>query len=179
MAATTLQHLTCVYTDAVLSVLRPLIQEERKRVLLIGRSYGGWVATEAAKPDLQVNNRKAQSHAGGVIGILYIGAFIIPEGESVHSFFQPKDGSFLVPPFDEFHKHGVAGLATPKDADKFFFNGLDPREALEWAATLTASPTPITKLSNDAYAELPCAYLILTISNSRVHSNNNPRHLTT
>ncbi|KAI0971461.1 alpha/beta-hydrolase [Xylaria arbuscula] len=148
-------------TDAVLGVLRPLIREEQKRVLIIGHSSGGWVATEAARPELQAKKRKVEGLAGGIIGILYIGAFIIPVGESVHSFFQPKDGSFLVPPFVEFHKHGGAGLATPKDADKFFFNGLDPNEALEWASTLTASPVPTTKLSNDAYAELPCAYLIL------------------
>lgn len=33
--------------------------------------------------------------------------------------------------------------------------------AEKWVATLTASPVLATKLSNNAYAALPCAYLIL------------------
>ncbi|KAI8949819.1 alpha/beta-hydrolase [Xylaria longipes] len=134
-------------TDTILSVLNPLILEQGKRVLIVGHSSGGWVATEAARPELQAKTRKDQGLTGGVIGILYIGAFIIPVGESVHSFFQPKDGSFVVPPFLDFHT--------------FFFNDLEPKVAENWVATLTASPVLTTKLSNDAYAALPCAYLIL------------------
>ncbi|KAI3328442.1 alpha/beta-hydrolase [Ustulina deusta] len=148
-------------TDTILSILSPLILEQGKRVLVVGHSSGGWVATEATRPELQAKTRKDQGLAGGVIGILYIGAFVIPVGESVHSFFQPKNGSFMVPPFLEFHKPGGAGLATPKDAEKFFFNDLEPTVAEKWVATLTASPVLATKLSNNAYAALPCAYLIL------------------
>ncbi|KAI0141263.1 alpha/beta-hydrolase [Xylariaceae sp. FL1272] len=141
-------------------VLKPLIIDQKKEVLLIAHSSGGWVATEVARPDLQATTRKKQGLAGGVIGIFYIGAFIIPVGESVHTFFQPKDGSFVVPPFLEFHNHGGAGLGTVKEAETFFFNDLSPDEAMKWAGTLTASPVLTTKLQNDAYAALPCAYLI-------------------
>ncbi|KAI1746705.1 alpha/beta-hydrolase [Xylaria castorea] len=148
-------------TDTILGILKPLILEQDKRVLIVGHSSGGWVATEAARPELQTKTRKDQGRAGGIVGIFYIGAFIIPVGESVHSFFQPKDGSFMVPPFLEFHKPGAAGLATPKDANKFFFNDLESKVAKKWAATLTASPVLPTQLSNNAYAALPCAYLIL------------------
>ncbi|KAI0110724.1 alpha/beta-hydrolase [Nemania sp. FL0031] len=149
-------------TDTILSILRRLVLEEGKRVLIVGHSYGGWVATNAARPELQEKTRKTQGLAGGVIGIFYIGAFVIPVGESVHSFFQPKDGTFMVPSYLEFHKLGQAGLGTPKDdADKSFFNDLDETAAKTWLATLTASPILTTKLSNDAYSALPCAYLIL------------------
>ena len=42
------------------------------------------------------------------------------------------------------------------------FNDLPSEEAANWAKTLTASPTTaITKLTNDAYKALPCAYLLL------------------
>ncbi|KAI1480773.1 hypothetical protein F4774DRAFT_424699 [Daldinia eschscholtzii] len=81
--------------------------------------------------------------------------------ESIHSFFQPKDGSLLVPPFMQFHKHGAAGLGTIVEADKYLFNDLKTSEAERWTATLTASPVSTTKLMNNAYAALPCAYLIL------------------
>ncbi|KAI1368211.1 alpha/beta-hydrolase [Xylaria arbuscula] len=145
----------------ILSLLSSLILEKGRRVLVIGHSAGGWVATEAARPEFQEKQRKGRGLTGGIIGIFYFGAFIIPVGESIHSFFQPKDGPLMTPPFVEFHKHGGAGLGTPKDAHKFFFNDLEPEVAQKWAATLTASPIMTTKLSNDAYAALPCAYLIL------------------
>jgi len=89
--------------QAVLRVLQPLVEEQGKDVLLIGHSYGGWVATEAARPELQAKKRKREGVAGGIIGILYVGAFVIPVGESVQSFFQPKDGSFVQPHFMRFH----------------------------------------------------------------------------
>ncbi|KAI1489524.1 alpha/beta-hydrolase [Biscogniauxia mediterranea] len=129
----------------VLGVLNPVV-DRGKRVILLAHSSGGWVATEAARPELQAKHRKASGLPGGIIGILYMGAFIIPVGESVHSFFQPKDGSFVTPPFMKFHKHGGAGLGTI---------------AQKWAQTLTASPVLTTKLTNDAYSNLPCAYLVL------------------
>jgi hypothetical protein len=89
-------------TAAVLSVVEPLV-EAGKEVLIVGHSSGGWVATQAARPDLQAKVRTSQKLAGGVIGILYAGAFVIPVGESVTSFFQPKDGNFVTPPFMTFH----------------------------------------------------------------------------
>lgn len=86
--------------QVVLEVLKPLV-EQGKDVLLLAHSAGGWVATEAARPELQSKNRAASS--GGIIGIFYMGAFVIPVGESVNTFFQPKDGNFVVPPFMTFH----------------------------------------------------------------------------
>ncbi|KAL2168255.1 hypothetical protein VTG60DRAFT_223 [Thermothelomyces hinnuleus] len=147
-------------TEAVLGVLRPLV-EAGKKVLLVGHSSGGWVATQAARHDLQAPVRRSKGLAGGVIGIFYAGAFVIPVGESIHSFFQPKDGSFVTPPFMTFHKHGAAGLGTIVNAEHFLFNDLDADSAKQWAATLTASPVMTTKLSNNAYSALPCAYLFL------------------
>ncbi|KAI0884108.1 alpha/beta-hydrolase [Annulohypoxylon maeteangense] len=148
-------------TDVILGVLRPLVNDKGKDVLMIGHSSGGWVATEAAKHELQLKSRKEKGLSGGVIGILYLGAFIVPIGESIHSFFQPKDGSSITPPFMTFHKNGAAGLGTIVEAEKFIFNGLEESDAKKWAAGLTASPVLTTKLSNNAYEALPCACLVL------------------
>ncbi|KAK6068003.1 hypothetical protein SCUP234_11337 [Seiridium cupressi] len=125
---------------------------------MVGHSAGGWVATQAAGPELQA---KTQNDQGGIIGILYVGAFIIPIGESINSFFQPNDGHPVVPPFMTFHRHGPAGLGTMVQPEKYLFNDLDAAEASKWANTLTASPILTTKLTNNAYASLPCAYLVL------------------
>ncbi|KAI1395625.1 alpha/beta-hydrolase [Hypoxylon fuscum] len=145
----------------ILDVLEPLVNDQKKKVLVVAHSSGGWVATETARPELQAKARKDKGLAGGIIGILYMGAFIVPVGESIHSFFQPKDGTFMIPPFLKFHKPGAAGLATPSEAETYFFNDLATDVGKKWATTLTASPILTTKLSNDAYAALPCAYLVL------------------
>ncbi|KAI0897684.1 Alpha/Beta hydrolase protein [Annulohypoxylon nitens] len=147
-------------TEVILNILNSVINRG-KEVLIIGHSSGGWVAAQAARPELQVKSRKDKGLTGGIIGILFVGAFIIPVGESVHSFFQPKDGTFVTPPYMRFHKHGGAGLGTIVQAEKFLFNDLNRVEAEKWAATLTASPILSTKLTNDAYGALPCAYVIL------------------
>lgn len=89
-------------TQAVLEVLQPLV-EQGENVLLVAHSSGGWVATQVSRPELQAKFRAEKGLSGGVIGIFYMGAFVIPVGESVSSFFQPKDGSFVTPPFMTFH----------------------------------------------------------------------------
>lgn len=59
--------------------------------------------------------------------------------------------------------HGPQGLGTVVSPEKYMFNDLDPEEGAKWGKTLTASPNGVTKLTNDAYSALPCAYLILEI----------------
>ncbi|PYI03138.1 alpha/beta-hydrolase [Aspergillus sclerotiicarbonarius CBS 121057] len=142
-------------------LLDKLINQESKQVLLLGHSSGGLVAAQAATPGLQYKSRQAKGQSGGVIGIFYVGAFVIPVGESVHTFFQPKEGPLVTPPFMRFHKHGFDGLGTVVEAHRYIFDGLDPEEAAKWAATLTASPISTGVLTNDATSALPCAYLVL------------------
>ncbi|GAW18443.1 hypothetical protein ANO14919_079190 [Xylariales sp. No.14919] len=93
--------------ETILGILNPLILEG-KRVLIVGHSVGGWVATDVAKPELQEKTRGAQSLAGGIIRTFYISAFIVPVGKYMASFlkYQSKEGSFIVPPFLELHKPG-------------------------------------------------------------------------
>ncbi|PLB50870.1 alpha/beta-hydrolase [Aspergillus steynii IBT 23096] len=146
--------------DVVVQLLRELIGNG-KYVLLMAHSSGGWVATQAAIPELQSKNRRAKGQAGGIIGLFYLGAFVIPVGESVHSFFQPKDGPPVTPPFMRFYEPGVSGVGTIVNAREYLFNDLDAESADRWAATLTASPVMTGVLTNDAYSVLPCAYLVL------------------
>ncbi|KAL3491088.1 alpha/beta-hydrolase [Aspergillus germanicus] len=147
--------------NQVIEVIEKLVDQDGKLVLLVAHSSGGWVATQAAISELQAKTRRAEGKTGGIIGIFYIGAFLVPAGESVSSFFQPKDGSLVTPSFMRFHKHGFAGLGTPVDAPRHFFDDIPQEEAEAWAATLTASPIMTVKLTNDAYSALPCAYLVL------------------
>lgn len=90
--------------EVVNEILTKLIINERKNVILIGHSAGGFTATATAVPELQAKTRRAKGKSGGIVGIFYECAFLIPVGDSVHSFFQPKDGSSpVIPPYCEFH----------------------------------------------------------------------------
>lgn len=86
------------------NLLSRLIEGEGKNVLLIGYSTGGGSATAAAVPQLQARTRQAKSLPGGIVGIFYECAFVIPVGESINSFVRPKDGSPPVaPPYCQLH----------------------------------------------------------------------------
>ena len=92
--------------DAVVltQLLHSLIVDSSKHVIVIGHSSGGFVATYISVLALQAKKRKAEGKAEGIIGIFYEAAFLIPVGESVHSFFQPKDGSDpIIPPYSVVH----------------------------------------------------------------------------
>ncbi|KAL4874407.1 hypothetical protein BJY04DRAFT_203982 [Aspergillus karnatakaensis] len=86
------------------ALLDQLIKKENKQVLLAARSSGGYIATQAATPAYQAQARKRAGESGGIIGIFYFGAFLIPVGESVHTFFnkdvKPDDP---LPPFFKFY----------------------------------------------------------------------------
>ncbi len=84
-------------------LLSQLITKSGKHVLLVGHSSGAFTATMVAVPEFQAKIRKSKGASGGIIGIFYECGFLVPAGESVHSFFQPKDGSEpVIPPYSRF-----------------------------------------------------------------------------
>ncbi|CAN8099202.1 unnamed protein product [Discula destructiva] len=96
----------------IVEVLKPLVNAGKK-VLLIGHSAGGFVATQAALPEMQVKVRVTKDLSGGIIGIFYRGPFVIPVGESVNSFFQPKDGNLLRTAVHEVPCESIRNAAAP------------------------------------------------------------------
>ncbi|KAF2875740.1 hypothetical protein BDV95DRAFT_603145 [Massariosphaeria phaeospora] len=142
-------------------VLRDLIEKDSREVLIVAHSAGGWVATQSAVRDLQLQERRNKGLKGGIVGIMYYGAFVIPKGESISSFFQPKDGSITTPPWLTFHKYGRDGLGTLVEPEKYLLNGVEAKEATKWAKGLTATPVVRTVLTNDPYYSVPLAYVVL------------------
>ena len=81
---------------AVHGLLSQLLVNWGKRVLLIKHWAGAFTATM-----LQAKTREARGAWGGVIGLFYESGFMIPMGESVRGFFQPKDASeAVIPPYN-------------------------------------------------------------------------------
>ena len=68
-------------TEAITAVLRPLVENEGKDVLLFLHSYAGMPGAAAAT-GLAKSQRTQSGQAGGVIGLLFLGAFVVPEGLS-------------------------------------------------------------------------------------------------
>jgi pimeloyl-ACP methyl ester carboxylesterase len=77
----------------------PLLDQERKDVIIIAHSYGGIVAGGAAKGLGKLTRRQVHDKSTGVIGLVYIAGNIALEGESL---FQAIGGAY--PPFIKQHK---------------------------------------------------------------------------
>ena len=67
-------------TEAIRAILNPLV-DEGKDVLLFLHSYGGMPGAAAAT-GLAKMQRAQEGKLGGVIGLLFLGAFVVPEGLS-------------------------------------------------------------------------------------------------
>ncbi|KAJ5493299.1 hypothetical protein N7539_002045 [Penicillium diatomitis] len=68
-------------SKAIAAVLRPLVEEEGKDVLVLMHSYAGMPGAAAAT-GLAKTQRVQQGKRGGVVGLLFVGAFVVPEGLS-------------------------------------------------------------------------------------------------
>ena len=62
-----------------------------------------WVSTENATPELRFSARAKEGKSGGVFGIFYISGYILPVGQSIHSFFYPQGDSTPLSPFVTLH----------------------------------------------------------------------------
>ncbi|KAL4755569.1 alpha/beta hydrolase, partial [Aspergillus foveolatus] len=67
--------------DAIASVLRPIVEDEGKDVLLVMHSYAGMPGAAAAT-GLSKLQRDQEEKPGGVVGLVFLGAFVVPEGAS-------------------------------------------------------------------------------------------------
>ncbi|KAL9631338.1 MAG: hypothetical protein Q9164_005947 [Protoblastenia rupestris] len=68
--------------DFVRQQILPLIETDKKEVIMLPHSYGGIPAGGAAR-GLSKKSRSKKGIKGGVIGLLYMSAFVVPEGQSL------------------------------------------------------------------------------------------------
>ena len=80
---------------AVRAVVEALV-DEGKEVILIGHSYGGVPACQSVR-GLEKNQRVKDGKAGGIVRVIFMAAFVIPEGTSTFQY----TGGNLPPPWAE------------------------------------------------------------------------------
>jgi hypothetical protein len=67
--------------DAIIQTLHHLIEDEARDILLVMHSYAGMPGAGAAR-GLSKSERVKQGKSGGVVGLVFIAAFIVPDGVS-------------------------------------------------------------------------------------------------
>ncbi|KAH8432797.1 alpha/beta hydrolase [Aspergillus melleus] len=68
-------------TEAIAKTLRFLVEEEGKDVAVLMHSYAGMPGAAAAT-GLSKSQRSQHGKPGGIVGLIFIGAFVVPEGLS-------------------------------------------------------------------------------------------------
>ncbi len=83
-------------TKAVRQQCMSLIENQSKDLVLVCHSYGGMPAGGAAF-GLSKKDRIQQGKEGGIIGLVYITAFVVPEGTTLLAFLGGKHAPYLIP----------------------------------------------------------------------------------
>ncbi|KAH6649102.1 Alpha/beta hydrolase fold-1 [Truncatella angustata] len=106
------------------NVLIPLLDQEKRDVVIIAHSYGGVVAGGAAK-GLDKPARTGKGHSTSVTGLIYVAGNITLEGETLR---EAVGGVY--PPFIKVDKPSK-GLALIEPAMDILYNDCDPSLAPE------------------------------------------------
>ncbi|RAL08853.1 uncharacterized protein BO97DRAFT_408097 [Aspergillus homomorphus CBS 101889] len=72
-------------SDAIHQELRTLVEDEGQDLVLFMHSYAGMPGASAAR-GLSKVERQQQGKAGGILGLIFLAAFLVPEGVSCAGF---------------------------------------------------------------------------------------------
>jgi pimeloyl-ACP methyl ester carboxylesterase len=139
------------------SIIIPMIKQGND-VIVVMHSFGAVPGSSALK-GLSKNDRSAQGLPGGVVGLVYLCAWVIPEGQAVHDSGGGRGG-----------KGGPQRLKF--DGDYIYF--LDPIPAFYHDCTEDVQTQAVTQLRHHsratifapltyaAYQHIPSTYLLCT-----------------
>ncbi|KAJ9272668.1 hypothetical protein DTO212C5_1395 [Paecilomyces variotii] len=141
------------------AVIRKKISElvsDGKEVVLSMHSYGGIPGTMSAEGFLR-QDREKEGNRGGVISLVYIAAFLLPEGSSLVSVLG-------MPPWIKVEGNRL----TPTDPRNIFYNDVPPHVADEYISNLSfqALPSFESPLTYPAYQHIPVKYIACELDNS-------------
>ncbi|KAI1333059.1 alpha/beta-hydrolase [Xylariaceae sp. FL0255] len=141
-------------TDAIVvrDVIRRLVIEEEKPVVVVMHSYGGLVGIEAVTEDLAWTTRASLGLKGGVIHLFFYAAFVLPKGQSVLGAYGEGPSNIIKP----------GGRFTIKDAAKILYSDLPAEEAEYWESKVVDQSWAVqtTEITQDAYRDVPSTYVV-------------------
>ncbi|CZR54964.1 uncharacterized protein PAC_04849 [Phialocephala subalpina] len=145
-----------LHNDAefVQGILKELIEEEGKEVVLALHSYSGVVGTQAVTEEFSKAAREKRGLEGGVIRLLFMAGFVLKHGMSLGSAF----GGGL-PPFVPVEEDGSCNMLEPA---RRFYNDLPSSEQEHWVSLLRPHPAiaQLTPLTNVGHKYVPSTYLL-------------------
>ncbi|CAO1605810.1 MAG: hypothetical protein LQ349_006656 [Xanthoria aureola] len=128
-----------------------LIENESKDVLLVCHSYGG-IPGGGAAAGLSKKERVQKGKQGGILGLVYMSAFVVPEGSSLLTFLGGKHAPYLVPDTPS------EGMTIVSPAIETLFNDVDQETAARLSTLLLPhailafeSPAPSQAWGEAAY----------------------------
>ena len=138
-------------TKAVEDVIKDLVEQQEKVFVVLMRSYGGLVGSNAVPKELSWADRQANGKKGGVIYLFYFAAFILGQGQSV------------IGTFGESPNTGIKGERyCMKDPATSMYSDLPAEESKLWAEQVVDQSYAVqtTELSHAAYKYISSTYVI-------------------
>ncbi|RYO90848.1 hypothetical protein DL764_008386 [Monosporascus ibericus] len=137
---------------AIQSVVRRLVEDEARNVLVLMHSYGGLVGSEAILEEFSREKRKEQGLAGGVFHLFFFAAFVLAEGQSVLGVFGESPNNDIRP----------GSRFRIKNPTQTLYNDLPPEEAEYWASKIIDQSYAVqtTKLTRASYRYIPSTYVV-------------------
>ncbi|ORY71833.1 Alpha/Beta hydrolase protein [Pseudomassariella vexata] len=132
--------------------LKRLIEVEERDVLLVGHSYGGHVASEAADANFAKRVREAASLSGGLVRIVFIAAFVSPVGATLADAYGGK-----LPPLFPVDEHGRMSMMNGAAG---LYHDMPEKDQKLWTSELRTSSMlcPLTPLTKAGYLDHPLSY---------------------
>ncbi|PLB45813.1 alpha/beta-hydrolase [Aspergillus steynii IBT 23096] len=129
-----------------------------KEVILVLHSYAGVPGTESVK-GLARKDLAAQGKKGGVVGLIYQAAFLVPAGASVESFLPSGLDPFMTLEDNKMY---------PKNPRESFYNDMDDETAAKHLAALVhhAPEAMRTPMTYEAYRDVPTSYILCNLDAS-------------
>ncbi|KAI9686730.1 MAG: hypothetical protein M1822_002789 [Bathelium mastoideum] len=148
------------FTDDVKAIrdcLTHLVVSEGKDVVLVSHSYTGMPANEAPV-GLGAKERSSKGLKGGVIRLVFIMAFAMPEG------FQPTAGGAQMPDWMKVDMQNGVVNVEPQDAKRIFYNDLTTEQGDTWVAKMKPQSVGVyaSQTTYNALRYIPSTYVIGT-----------------
>lgn len=107
----------------------PMVENDGKDIIMLCHSYGG-IPGGGAAHGLGKRSREKRGLKGGVIGLAYMSAFVVPQGQSLLNYIGGEH-----PPYVQQHQpsQGLSTFANPRTT---LFNDVNPTIAAQFEESL-------------------------------------------